>query len=122
MQLCLALWLLSGCEALRSVRFASFALHSVKTDSTLEKGWAPSWGGTSQNSVGASLRVRRLKDTALQKDILRDLTAGEFALSLEGNQQVRTEQIDFEGLVGRLDLALVALQRQPSLGGGDAVA
>jgi hypothetical protein len=127
------------CTSSTSTTSSASALHlaSLDTDSTDTSspvgamGASSSWGmgaggmgGMGGNGMGGmggmggfgvSLRVRRLKDTALQKDILRDLTAGEFALSLEGNRQVRTEQIDFEGLVGRLDLALAALQRQPSL-------
>jgi rRNA maturation endonuclease Nob1 len=51
-----------------------------------------------------STRVQKIKDISLQKDILRDITSAEFALKLEvKGQNNRTANIDYDGLISKLD-------------------
>ena len=59
-----------------------------------------------------SARVRRIKELTNQKDVLNDLTAAEFALSVEpkGNVDMR---IDYEMLIRRLENSLRVLQNVP---------
>ena len=59
-----------------------------------------------------SARVRRIKELTSQKDVLNDLTAAEFALSVEpkGNVDMR---IDYEMLIRRLENSLRVLQSAP---------
>ena len=75
-------------------------LHSLVTMSIANVKWSP--------------RVQNIKDISLQKDILRDITASEFALHVEPNQKDKTQIIDFEKLIAKLDQDLLHLERRHS--------
>jgi len=59
--------------------------------------------------------VQRIKDISLYKDILKDITAAEFALKIEAKQKGREEIIDFDKLIVRLTDALALIQKRQKL-------
>jgi len=63
----------------------------------------------------SSLRVQRIKDISLYKDILRDITAAEFALQIEAKQKSREKIIDFDKLIVKLTEALVQIEKRQQL-------
>lgn len=58
-----------------------------------------------------TLRVRRVKDMILIKEMRLALTSGEFALRLSGAE--RPGLVDYEGLCGRLNSFVDKLEREP---------
>jgi hypothetical protein len=87
----------------------------------------PKYGnGISGNSI-YSPRVQRIKDLSQQKEILKDVTASEFALQLEikspepetdfGNSNSTTSSaaIDYDKLIRKLDENLEIIRRRPEL-------
>ena len=59
-------------------------------------------------SLGPSPRVQRLKDVSFQKEILKDITAAEFALQVEIKNTAST--IDYDRLILKLENKLAMLQ------------
>jgi len=83
----------------------------------------PIFGNVVGNSI-YSPRVQRIKDLSLQKDILRDVTASEFALRVEvstpdpqdsTSESKTAAAIDYEKLISKLDDNLDILSRRPEL-------
>lgn len=83
----------------------------------------PIFGNVVGNSI-YSPRVQRIKDLSLQKDILRDVTASEFALRVEVStpdpqdsisESKTSAAIDYEKLISKLDDNLDILNRRPEL-------
>ena len=77
----------------------------------------------SSNARGNLLspRVKRIKELSTQKEILNDLTAAEFALTLDmsskDEEQYQESKIDFEKLIHRLDRCISVLKKNPSTNG-----
>lgn len=67
------------------------------------------------SSSSSSLRVQRIKDMSLYKDILRDITAAEFALKIEAKQKGTEKIIDFDKLIVKLTDALVQIEKRQQL-------
>lgn len=67
------------------------------------------------SSSSSSLRVQRIKDISLYKDILRDITAAEFALKIEAKQKGTEKIIDFDKLIVKLTDALVQIEKRQQL-------
>lgn len=55
-----------------------------------------------------SARIKRVRELATQKRVLNDVTAAEFALTVE--TQNKEETIDYDGLIGRLEKSLHTLE------------
>ena len=60
----------------------------------------------------SSARVRKIKELTRQKGVLNDITAAEFALSVESKGSVDSK-IDYEMLIRRLESSLRVLQSDP---------
>lgn len=75
----------------------------------------PSAIGTStivslRDRQSVSDRIQKLRDVSVQKEILKDLTASEFAIRLEVNQQ--NSKIDYNMLIAMLDHDINLLAKQ----------
>lgn len=57
-----------------------------------------------------SARVQRIKDISLQREIIKDITASEFAVRVEVKQV--DAKIDFEGLVEKMDRNVAILKKR----------
>lgn len=62
-------------------------------------------------------RIQRVKDISFQKEVLRDVTAAEFAMVVVGNSQSGTS-IDYEKLIDNLGSQLEMLDTRMKVGGG----
>eukprot|EP00981_Chlorochromonas_danica_P005481 scaffold1110_cov182-Ochromonas_danica.AAC.8 len=65
------------------------------------------------SSSAISPRVQKIKDISLQKEILKDITASEFALRVEVKHTQQNETaIDYEKLIAKMDYNIALLQRK----------
>ena len=62
-------------------------------------------------------RIQRIKDISFQKEVLRDVTAAEFAMVVVGNSQSGTS-IDYEKLIDNLRGQIDMLDTRMKVGGG----
>lgn len=59
-----------------------------------------------------SPRIQKIKNLSLHKDILRDITASEFALRLESAHPKKDQIVDFDRLISKLDADLFLIERR----------
>lgn len=75
---------------------------------------SPFLGSSNVNKAIWSPRVQKIKDISLQKDILRDITAAEFALKIEAKQNSKDQIIDYDKLLIKLEDDLIQLEKRQS--------
>lgn len=74
---------------------------NVRSSASEQTSWSP--------------RIQKIKNLTLYKDILRDITAGEFALRLEATHSKKDQIVDFDRLISKLDADLLQLERRRTL-------
>lgn len=90
------------------------AFTSIKTSSSFLSKRIPSFHATLSNTgrdTRVTTRVRKIKELSTQKSVLNDLTAAEFALTVEVKSSEDINKIDYETIIQRLDKSLRLLQK-----------
>jgi hypothetical protein len=93
---------------------ASFTLNDSNTNTA-----AVVSSSSSSSSTTATSRLRRLKDLMWIREAREDVTAAEFALSVERTSRVKKRAVDYEKLLGQLHRRLTDMMGTDS-GGSDS--
>jgi hypothetical protein len=72
-----------------------------------------------QAAPGRSDRIQRIKDTSFQKEVLRDVTAAEFAMVVGGNNNQMGTSIDYDKLIENLRVQREILNARMSIESGE---